>query len=91
MEPRYYTGDTLFVDPKLDVQSKDDVVVMFQLPDRMAGIFREFVGETDDQIVVKAVAGNKPVTLNKAEHMRYTSSSVAKEIGLGVKPPTSIT
>ena len=67
MEPRYYTGDTLFVDPKLDAQSKDDVVVMFQLPDRMAGIFREFVSETDDQIVVKAVASNKPVTLNKAD------------------------
>ena len=67
MEPRYYTGDTLFVDPKLDAQPKDDVVVMFQLPDRMAGIFREFVSETDDQIVVKAVASNKPVTLNKAD------------------------
>ena len=67
MEPRYYTGDTLFVDPKLDAQSKDDVVVMFRLPDRMAGIFREFVSQTDDQIVVKAVSSNKPVTLNKAD------------------------
>ena len=67
MEPRYFTGDILFIDPKLDAQSKDDVVVMFRLPDRMAGIFREFVSETDDQIVIKDVASNKPVTLNKAD------------------------
>ena len=65
MEPRYYTGDTLFVDPTIEAIPRDDVVVMFQLPDRMAGIFREFVSETDDQIVVKDVASNKPVTLNK--------------------------
>ena len=67
MEPRYFTGDILFIDPKLDAQSKDDVVVMFRLPDRMAGIFREFVSQTDDQIVVKDVASNKPVTLNRAD------------------------
>tara|TARA_R100000808_G_scaffold16987_1_gene37875 strand:- start:16 stop:681 length:666 start_codon:yes stop_codon:yes gene_type:complete len=67
MEPRYFTGDILFIDPKLDAQSKDDVVVMFRLPDRMAGIFREFVSQTDDQIVIKDVASNKPVTLNKAD------------------------
>jgi len=67
MEPRYFTGDILFIDPKLDAQSKDDVVVMFRLPDRMAGIFREFVSQTDDKIVIKDVASNKPVTLNKAD------------------------
>ena len=67
MQPRYYTGDTLFVDPTLEAMPKDDVVVMFRLPDRMAGIFREFVSQTDDQIVVKSVASNKPVTLNKAD------------------------
>jgi phage repressor protein C with HTH and peptisase S24 domain len=67
MQPRYYTGDTLFIDPTLDAMPQDDVVVMFRLPDRMAGIFRELVSQTDDQIVIKDVASNKPVTLNKAD------------------------
>lgn len=67
MQPRYFSGDTLFVDPTLEAMPQDDVVVMFQLPDRMAGIFREFVSETDEQIVIKDVASNKPVTLNKAD------------------------
>jgi len=67
MEPRYFSGDTLFVDPTLDAMPKDDVVVMFQLQDRMAGIFREFVSQTEEQIVVKDVASSKPVTLNKAD------------------------
>jgi len=67
MQPRYFSGDTLFVDPTLEAMPKDDVVVMFRLPDRMAGIFREFVSQTDDQIVIKDVASNKPVTLNRAD------------------------
>ena len=67
MQPRYFSGDTLFVDPTLEAMPQDDVVVMFQLPDRMAGIFREFVSETEEQIVIKDVASNKPVTVNKAD------------------------
>ena len=67
MQPRYFSGDTLFVDPTLEAMPKDDVVVMFRLTDRMAGIFREFVSQTDDQIVIKDVASNKPVTLNRAD------------------------
>ena len=67
MEPRYFSGDTLFVDPTLDAQPKDDVVLMFQQQDKIVGIFRELVKLTEDKVIAQDVRSGKPVHFNKAD------------------------
>lgn len=67
MEPRYFSGDTLFVDPTLDAQPKDDIVLMFQQQDKIVGIFRELVELTEDKVIAQDVRSGKPVHFNKAD------------------------
>lgn len=67
MSPRYRAGDTLFVDPTLDVEAGDDVVLMFQLPDRIVGIIRELDSFDDEAITARDLASSKAHKINRAD------------------------
>lgn len=67
MQPRYKQGDTLFVDPTLDVIVGDDVVLLFDYKDKLIGIFREVAEIADDYIMVKTPAMNNPIKFQRSD------------------------
>ena len=67
MQPRYNTGDILYIDPNLTVMKNDDVILLFQLQDRLAGIIREVSNINNDQIMVKDLQSNKDINFSLTE------------------------
>lgn len=62
MSPRYKAGDVLFVDPKLIPQPGDDVVLLFQLEDRLVGMVRECASpDPNGTITVLDLKSNKKI------------------------------
>ena len=70
MEPRYQAGDVVFVDPKLDAQQRDDVVLTFQVGDKLIGMIRECVEVNESSIKVKDLkvnSGKPTVSFHKSD------------------------
>jgi len=62
MSPRYKPGDVLFVDPNLTPQLDDDVVLLFQLENRLVGMVRECAApELNGTIIVLDIRSKKQV------------------------------
>lgn len=60
MEPRYFSGDILFIDPQSEVRPGDDCVLMFQIKKKLVGIFREVVSINDEEITCKDLKSGNP-------------------------------
>lgn len=67
MEPRYNSGDILYVDPTLTPMKGDDAILLFQLEGRFVGIIREIVEVGEMQISVKDLKSNKTVNFSLIE------------------------
>tara|TARA_R110002050_G_scaffold156501_1_gene284348 strand:+ start:576 stop:1229 length:654 start_codon:yes stop_codon:yes gene_type:complete len=67
MQPRYNSGDILYVDPTLTAMKGDDAILLFQLDGRFVGIVREVVEMNEMQISVKDVKSNKTVNFSLTE------------------------
>lgn len=67
MQPRYYAGDTLFVDPTAAPRVGDDVAVMIQLEGKLIGIFRECVKLTEASITVVELNSGKQSTFQRSD------------------------
>ena len=67
MEPRYGSGDILYVDPTLTPMKGDDVVLLFQLEGRLVGIIREVADFSDVDYFVKDLKSGKSVHFKLTE------------------------
>ena len=67
MQPRYFGGDTLFVDPTAAPRVGDDVAVMIQLEGKLVGIFRECVKLNETSITVVELKSGKQSTCQRRD------------------------
>jgi len=67
MQPRYYAGDTLFVDPTAAPRVGDDVAVMIQLEGQLVAVFRECVKLTEASITVLELKSGKEATFQRSD------------------------
>ena len=67
MQPRYYAGDTLFVDPTAAPRVGDDVAVMIQLEGQLIAVFRECVKLTEASITVLELSSGKEATFQSSD------------------------
>jgi hypothetical protein len=67
MQPRYYSGDTLFVDPTTAPRVGDDVAVMIQLEGQLIAVFRECVKLNETSITVLELKSGKEATFQLSD------------------------
>ena len=65
--PRYYSGDTLFVDPTTAPRVGDDVAVMIQLEGQLVAVFRECVKLNETSITVLELKSGKEATFQLSD------------------------
>lgn len=67
MQPRYRPRDILYVDPNLIAIPNDDVIILFQLKEKLVGIVREVIEITDEQVSVQGIGSEEHETYKRSE------------------------
>jgi len=77
MEPRFRSGEIVYVDPAVPIRGGADVIVQMADEDKLTAIVKEYSRSNDDAIILKQYNPEKKITIEK---FRVTSIHLIRGI-----------